>query len=144
MIEYHRAKYGYESGDYVKIAPLKTLFPKAMATEGLVSAIIVNKYADGLPLYRQEEIFKRLDVDLPRTTLARWAIKASQELQPLYNVLNERLLGSDYVSVDETKFQVLKEEERAAEQKSWMWVRSCMPGDILSKPIRWGLSQGSH
>jgi len=128
VIEYHRAKYGYESGDYVKIAPLKTLFPKAMATEGLVSAIIVNKYADGLPLYRQEEIFKRLDVDLPRTTLARWAIKTSQELQPLYNVLNERLLGSDYVSVDETKFQVLKEEERAAEQKSWMWVRSTPSG----------------
>lgn len=124
VIEYHRAKYGYESGDYVKIAPLKTLFPKAMATESLVSAIIVNKYADGLPLYRQEEILNRLDIDLSRSTLARWVIKAAAELQPIYNVLNERLLQSSYVSVDETRFQVLKEEDRRPEQKSWMWVRS--------------------
>lgn len=128
VIEYHRAKYGYDSGDYVKIAPLKTIFPKAIATEGLVAAIIVNKYADGLPLYRQEEIFKRLDIDLSRTTLARWVIQGAEKLQPVWNVLEGRLLLRDYVSVDETRFQVLKEAGRQAEQQSWMWVRSTPSG----------------
>lgn len=128
VIEYHRAKYGYDSGDYVKIAPLKTIFPKAIATEGLVAEIIVNKYADGLPLYRQEEIFKRLDIDLSRTTLARWVIQGAEKLQPIWNVLEGRLLSKDYVSIDETRFQVLKEDGRQAEQQSWMWVRSTPSG----------------
>jgi len=128
VIEYHRAKYGYATGDYVKTAPLKALLPKTMATEGLLSSIIVSKYADGLPLYRQEEIFSRFDIDIPRSTQARWVIQAATKLIPIYNVLNERLLLSDYVSCDETRFQVLKEKDRKAEQQSWMWVRSTPSG----------------
>lgn len=124
VIEYHRAQYGYDSGDYAKTVEVKTVFPKCMATEGLVAAVIIAKFADGLPLYRQEEIFKREDVTLPRCTLARWVIKGAESLILIYNVLNDRLLAADYVSCDETRFQVLNEKNRKAEDKSWMWIRS--------------------
>lgn len=128
VIEIHRAKYGVDSGDYVKTAQYETILPKTMATEGLLAAIIVSKYADGTPLYRQEEIFKRADVNLSRTTTARWIIQVAEKLQPVWNVLSDRLLESFYVSCDETRFQVLKEKNRNPDKKSWMWVRST-PGD---------------
>ncbi len=57
VIQYHRAKYGVDSGDYEKTAPpVPAIIPKGIATPGLLSAIAVAKFADGLPLYRQEEI----------------------------------------------------------------------------------------
>lgn len=128
VLEIHRKKYGYDNGDYAKTAVYPSLLPKSMATESLLSAIAIGKYADGLPLYRMEEMFKRLDLDLPRTTLARWIIQMSKKLIPLNNVLVDKLLASFYLSCDESHFQVLKEENRKAETKSWMLVRST-PGD---------------
>ena len=128
VIEYHRAKYGVDSGDYEKTAELKSVIPKSMASEGLLAAIITSKFADGLPLYRQEEIFYRADVELSRTTMARWVIKTSEALRPILNILSDRLLARDYVSCDETRFQVLKEKDRKAVDKSWMWVRSTPSG----------------
>jgi transposase len=125
VIEYHRIKYGVDSGDYVKTAPaVPAIIPKGIATPELLSAIVVSKFADGLPLYRQEEIFKRLGVELYRSTMARWMVVVAEALIPVWNVLSDRLMSSGYVSCDETHTQVLKENGKKAESKSWMWVRS--------------------
>ena len=125
VIQYHRAKYGADSGDYVKTAPpVPSVIPKGIATPELLSAIIVGKYADGMPLYRMESMFLRHDVELSRGTMARWVIKTSEALKPIWNVLSDRLLETAYVACDETSVQVLKENGRPAEAKSWMWVRS--------------------
>ncbi len=130
VIQYHRAKYGLDSGDYEKTAPpVPSIIPKGIASPGLLSAIAVAKFADGLPLYRQEEIFARQEVELSRTTMARWMVKAAEGLQPIWNVLSDRLIESFYVSCDETRTQVLKEKGRRAESQSWMWVRSTPYGD---------------
>ena len=130
VIQYQRAKYGVESGDYVKTAsPVPSIIPKGIATPGLLSAIAVAKFADGLPLYRQEEIFARQDIELSRTTMARWMVKVAESLQPMWNILSDRLINSFYVSCDETRTQVLKEKGRMAESQSWMWVRSTPYGD---------------
>ena len=130
VIQYRRAKYGVDSGDYEKTAPpVPSLIPKGLAAPGLLAAIAVSKFADGLPLYRQEEIFARLGIDLSRTTLARWMVKVAEGLRPIWNVLSDRLKECFYVSVDETRFQVLKEKGRKAESPSWMWVRSTPYGD---------------
>lgn len=129
VIQYHRAKYGADSGDYVKTTPpVPSIIPKGIATPELLAAIITGKYADGLPLYRMEEIFARQDVELSRGTMGRWVIKVANALKPIWNVLSDRLLSSFYVACDETSVQVLKENGRPAETKSWMWVRST-PGD---------------
>jgi hypothetical protein len=125
VVQYQRAKYGVDSGDYVKTAPpVPSIIPKGLSTPELLAAIIVSKYTDGLPLYRMEDIFKRQGIDLPRQTMARWVVAAAQACQPIWNVLSDRLLNAFYVACDETRVQVLKENGRTAESQSWMWVRS--------------------
>ena len=125
VVQYQRAKYGVDSGDYVKTAPpVPSIIPKSIATPELLAAIIVSKYTDGLPLYRIEDIFKRQGIGLPRQTMARWMIAVAKACQPVWNVLSDRLMSSFYVACDETKVQVLKESGRPAESDSWMWVRS--------------------
>lgn len=125
VLQYRRAKYGTDSGDYEKMAPLvPSVLPKSMATPELLAAIVVAKYADGLPLYRIEEIFRRHGVELSRTTMARWMMLISEALVPILNVLEEKLFSSHAIACDETSVQVLKEDGRAPEAKSWMIVRA--------------------
>ena len=129
VIEYHRAKYGVDSGDYEKTAPpVPSIIAKGIATPELVASIITQKYAYGMPLYRQEEMFAEMGVHLPRQTMARWVVQHAQASLGVFNILNDRLMEGDYVSCDETRTQVLKEEGRKAESKSWMWVRSTPHG----------------
>lgn len=123
--EIHRLIYGLIGGESAKTAPtIPSVIPKGIATPSLLAGIIVNKYADGLPLYRQEEIFERHGVTLSRSSMARWVVQAAEACLPLFNVLQDRLLESPYVACDETHVQVLKESGRKAESKSWMWVRT--------------------
>jgi len=117
----------------VQIAPLpEQPIPKSNASPGLLAHIVVAKYQDGLPLYRLETIFKRLNIHLPRNTQANWMIKGTQLLQPIYNLLNDQLLSSGYIHMDETPVQVLNEPGKTAESKSYMWVRRT--GDV-ERPI---------
>jgi len=111
-----------ENGVAIAALP-KQPIPKSNASPGLLAHIAVAKYQDGLPLYRMETIFKRLKLHLPRNTQANWMIKSSELLQPLYNLLNDRLLESRYIHMDETPVQVLNEPGKSAESKSYMWVR---------------------
>lgn len=106
----------------------KQPIPKSNASPGLLAHIAVAKYQDGLPLYRLETVFNRLGIQLPRNTQANWMIKSSALLQPLYNLLNDQLLTSGYLHMDETRVQVLNEPGKSAESLSYMWVRRT--GDV--------------
>lgn len=122
---HHRKKYACKACEgkvQLASAPEK-LLPKSNASAGLLAHLVVAKYQDGLPLYRMEAIFERMNIRLPRNTLANWMIQCSDKLQPLYNLLNDRLLSSGYLHMDETTVQVLKEPDKPAESKSYMWVR---------------------
>jgi len=130
VLEYHRTVYGAACGDYVKTAPpLPCIIPKGIVTSELLAHIITSKYADGLPLYRQEDIFERLNVNLLRSTMGRWIVQAAEACMPIRNVLSDRLLASSYVSCDETPVQVLKEKNRKPESRSWMWVMGVPYGE---------------
>jgi transposase len=134
VVETHRLKYGGAEGtDTVKVAENPpSIVPKGIATSSLLAHIVTSKFCDGLPLYRQEEQFGRLGVELSRSSMGRWIIAASELCQGIWNALEERLLKEPYVCCDETPVQVLKEKGRTAESKSWMWVR-CTPS--AEKPI---------
>jgi len=107
-----------------KLAPMpKQPIPKSIAGPGLLAYITTAKYQDALPLYRQENAFKRLGIALSRQTMANWMVKTAELCQPLYNLLQDHLLESGYVHMDETPVQVLNEAGKAAETKSYMWVR---------------------
>lgn len=108
----------------LKLAPMpQQPIPKSIAGPGLLSYVVTAKYQDALPLYRQEQAFKRLGVDLSRQTLANWILKLRPLCQPLYNLLQDHLLESGYIHMDETRVQVLKEAGKTPESQSYMWVR---------------------
>jgi len=108
----------------MKTAPAPgSLLPKTMASASVIAFIIICKFVDGVPLYRQEALFKRIGAFLNRGTMARWLIEVAERLMPLYNLLQDLLLSQDYLGMDETTVQVLKEEGKKATSKSYMWVR---------------------
>jgi len=109
---------------HVKRAPCpKTAIPKSMAGPGLLAYITTSKYGDGLPLYRQEHMWQRLGVDIPRATMATWMIKVGNLLMPVLNLMDEELLEGSYAQGDETRLQVLNEVGKTAQSRSYMWVR---------------------
>ncbi len=119
-----RKKYACDCGQCIKTAPLPAQpIPKSMASPGLLAHITVSKYQDALPLYRQETILKRIGVDIPRATMANWMIRAGHLVQPLINLLQDRLLSHDIVQMDETTVQVLKESGKKAQSKSYLWLQ---------------------
>jgi transposase len=112
-----------DDGPTVKIAPAPVaLIPKSNATEGLVAHIAVSKFADGLPLYRQEKIFSRIGIDLPRATMANWLIHAARCCSPVVELLQNEICSGPLINMDESPLQVLKEPGRANTTKSYMWV----------------------
>lgn len=117
----------------VKIAPTPPqLIPKGMATAGLVAYVVVSKFADALPFYRQEGIFKRIGVDLPRSTMANWAIQAANACEPILSLMHQELLSGPLINIDETPVQVLGEANRLNTTKSYMWA---FRGGGLDRPV---------
>ena len=99
------------------------VIPGSIASPSAVAYIMNNKYTDALPLYRQEQDLARLGVELSRQTMANWMIYTSEHwLNPLYDRLHEDLLKLDIVQSDDTSLQVLHEEGRKAETKSYLWL----------------------
>ena len=133
VIRHIRKKYACTCGQCIKTAPLPAQpIPKSMACPGLLAHITVSKYQDALPLYRQETILQRIGVELPRATLANWMIQAGTLIQPVINLLCDRLLDYDILQMDETTVQVLNEEGKAAQSKSYLWLQR---GGPPNKPV---------
>ena len=95
---------------------------KSIATPSLLSQVIVDKMANGIPLYRQSEDYKRIGANLSRQVLSNWMIKSSHLLEIIYHKMKDDLISSDIVHADETVLQVLKESGKPAFSKSYMWL----------------------
>lgn len=143
VLHHQRLKYACPCCEqYVVTAPKpKQPIEKSIAAPGLLAYIATQKYVDALPLYRQTEIFKRIGVELDRTTLANWMLKCGELIQPLINLIHENMLAQTVLHLDETRVQVLNEPGRAAQSQSYMWVlRSTAPPAVLYRyaPSRGG------
>lgn len=127
----HRATYSCGSCDEgIKTTPPPAQpLPKSNASPGLLAFVATEKYADGLPLYRQSKRFERVGIHLPRNTLASYMVKAGELVTPLIEALHAHALGYDIVQMDETPVQVLKEPNKTAQSKSYMWVMKGGPPD---------------
>jgi len=124
VLRHIRKKYACDCGQCIKTAPLPAQpIPKSMASPGLLAHITVSKYQDALPLYRQETILQRIGVELPRATLANWMMRTGHLVQPLINLLQDKLLSYDILQMDETTVQVLKESGKKAQSKSYLWLQ---------------------
>ncbi len=124
VLQHVRPKYACKPcQENVKIAQMPVLLlPKSIATPELIAHIIISKYCDHLPLYRQEEIWNRMEVHMPRSSLCGWVLKTAEHCEPLIKLLQKNIVSEDYVQVDETSVQVLNEVGRDNRTKSYMWV----------------------
>jgi transposase len=107
--------------------------PRSFALPGTLALVAVGKYIDGLPLYRQEKQLARIGVQLPRSTLAHWMVKAGELVQPLVNLLRDRLLAFDIVCMDETRLQVLKEPGKRTESQSYLCPSDAFPWGVCAQ-----------
>ena len=131
VIEHVRLKYACKSCEetIITAAAPRLPIPKSIATPGTLAHVLVSKYKDHLPLYRQESIFQRMGVDVARNTLSNWVINAAEVLLPIYERLQQNIIDYDIAYADETRVQVLKEPGRAATAHSYMWT--FMPKALL-------------
>lgn len=104
-------------------APLPSLpIPKGNAGAGLLAHILVSKFVDHLPFYRQVQIFKRQQLTIPESTIGGWFNASCRLLEPLYNTLKSRLVTTDYLMADETPIPVLTNDKLGATHKGYHWV----------------------
>lgn len=124
ILEHVRNKYACKACEEgVTLAPLPPQpIPKSMATAGLLAHVLVSKYADHLPLYRQSDMWRRLDIDISRATMSGWVLKCGTLLAPLVDLMRLNIINHDYARADESTLQVLNEPGRKATDKSFMWV----------------------
>ena len=97
------------------------IIESGIATEALLAQIAVAKYADGLPLYRQEAIYARDKTELSRSLMAQWMGKVGFELQPLADYVLERIKQGERVFADETTLPTLA-PGTGKTQKAWLWA----------------------
>jgi transposase len=116
------------------------LLDRSLPAPGLLAHILVGKYCDHLPLYRQEQIFlRRHQVHLPRQSLARWVGLAADWLKPIYEQIRTGVLGGGYVQVDETPINYLEPGYGRARQ-GYLWTGSRPGGDVF---YRWETSRAA-
>lgn len=119
-----------DDGPTVSIARMpEQMIPKSMATPGLLAHILIAKFADALPFYRQEKQFSRIGVQLPRSTMCNWAMKVAQACEILLGFMQSQILKGPVINIDETTVQVLKVPKRS---KCYMWV---FKGGTTDKPV---------
>ena len=114
---------GDEDKPAVRVAPAPpSILPGSIVTPGLLAFVLVNKFVDHLPFYRQEARFERLGIHISRQDMSNWAIGAAKKLAPLIKLFKDRIRGGPFIQMDETPVQVLREPGREATTKSYMWL----------------------
>ena len=108
----------------VKTAKMpKPPIPKSIASSSAIAYVMSEKFVKSIPLYRQEQEWQRLGVEISRQTMANWMIQSSDRwLKIIYNRMKEHLLQKRILHADETTLQVLKEPGRNADTNSYMWL----------------------
>jgi len=138
-----RRKYVHKTkldGTPIIAALPERLLDRSLPAPGLLAHIVVGKYCDHLPLYRQEQIYQqRHGVHLPRQSLTRWVELTSQWLKPIYEQIRTGVMGGGYVQVDETPVDYLEPGNGKAKH-GYLWTCSRPGGDVF---YRWETSRAA-
>lgn len=109
-----------------------------LAGPGLLAHVLVSKYADHLPLYRQSEIYERVGIELERSTLAGWVGGASRTLQPLVDALKSYVLSAEKLHGDDVPVPVLEPGNgKTKTGRLWTYVRDDRPAGSEAPPAVW-------
>jgi transposase len=121
-----RPKYIVSSTDEkteISIAKLPTLpIAKGNAGASLIAQIIISKFVDHLPFYRQVQMLKRQKVTIAESTINGWFNAGCKLLEPLYEALKQQILSTDYLMADETPIDVLTNDKPGSTHKGYHWV----------------------
>ena len=116
----------------VSIAPLPaTPVEKGYPGPGLIAHVMLSKYDDHLPLYRQEQQFARLGVNFPRQMLCDWVEHGARWLQPVVRQMKAELLAGDYLQVDETPVKVMDPEVKGQCATGYLWLAGRPGEDVI-------------
>ena len=114
---------------------------RCIAAPGLIAQILVSKYCDHAPLYRQESIYEsRYGVSLPRQSMARWVGLAADWLRPIYDEIRKGVFEKGYVQVDETPIRYL-DPGRGKTGQGYLWTCLRPDGDVF---YRWETSRAAE
>ncbi len=130
VIVTRRPKYACRAcqGEVAQVAAPERLIENGLPTEALVAQVLVAKYADHLPLYRQAQIWARQGIEIDRSTLADWVGRAAFELAPVHARLLDKLRGSAKLFADETTVPVLDPGRgRTRTGQLWAYARDDRP-----------------
>jgi len=120
-------KYIVETNDEqtkIEVAPLPSLpIPKGNAGASIIAHILVSKFTDHLPYYRQSKIFKRQNLHIPDSTIGGWAnTSISNWLTPLWEAMKTKITETDYLMADETPIPVLTKDKPGSTHRGYHWV----------------------
>lgn len=127
-VERHiRGKWACDNCETLIQAPVPAqVIDKGIPTSGLLAQVLVAKYADHLPLYRQERIFGRAGLEISRSTLAEWVGACGVQLQPLVDALRHELLKHPVLHADETPVSMLAPGKKKT-HKAYVWAYCTTP-----------------
>ena len=130
-VENHiRPKYVCDTCKTLNQAPVPPhIIDKGLATTGLLASVLVMKYADHLPLYRQEAIFERAGLRIARSTLADWVGACGAQLEPLVDALRDCVLSHSVLHADETPLNYHHHQKKAV-KRGYVWAYA--PGEFES------------
>lgn len=119
-----RPKYGKAEGNGVLIAELPSRpIDKSIVEASLLAHVLVSKYIDHLPFYRQIQMFKRdFGWEPAQSTMSDWMASCCQLLEPLYNTLKQKIISSDYIQADESPIKVLDSDKKGKTHQGYQWV----------------------
>jgi len=116
----------------VSIAPLPPMaVAQGQAGASLLAHVLLSKFVDHLPLYRQQQQFERLGVNFSKSTLGDWVQQGASWLQPVVREMKQQLLQGDYVQVDETPVRVQDPDVIGKCATGWLWVMGAPQGDVI-------------
>ena len=120
---YIRPKYARPNDEGIVIGTLPSRpIEKGIAGPGVLAQLLISKYVDHLPLYRQRQQFKRLGVELAESTLCGWKEKSYELIKPLVDLIQNQVLNGSYIMVDETTIKVLDPQIKGKTHLGYYWV----------------------
>lgn len=110
-----------KKGVVIAPIPVRTI-QRGLFDESILAYLLVSKFVDHLPLYRQKQMFERIGLKIPPSTLTDNTNAACKVLLPLYNALKREALANLYLQVDETRLQVLEDSRNGSSHRGYLWA----------------------
>jgi transposase len=135
LIRFHRPIYGCGKSGINKMDMPLSIFPNHRVDASIISDVMVKRFCDHLPFYRQSEIYARDGFNVTRQTLDKWFLDTAQALAPLVVLLKKEILKSHAIYVDETGVKLQKKGNKKLHQ-AYMWVLCGSPPGTQA-PLVW-------